>query len=78
LAGKVPWDDRDTNDVTKKKDAEQSAEQLAGVKLVRLAKEQGLSLTGPDELLKLVTTIVINVPINRATRHWDTEGPPTG
>jgi hypothetical protein len=40
------------NDVTKKKEAEQSAEQLAAVELVRLAKEQGLSLTGPDGLLK--------------------------
>lgn len=49
------------NDVTKKKDAEQSAEQQAGVKLVRLAKlrEKGPSLTRPDGLLKLVTTIVI-------------------
>jgi putative transposase len=30
----------------KKKQAEQSAEQQAAAKLVRLAKEQGLSLTG--------------------------------
>ena len=33
--------------VTKKKAAEQSAEQQAAVELVRLAQEQGLSLTGP-------------------------------
>ena len=33
------------DDVTKKK-AEQSAEQHAAVELVRLAEEQGLSLTG--------------------------------
>jgi uncharacterized membrane protein len=26
----------------------------------------------------LLTTIVINVPINRATGHWDTERPPGG
>lgn len=35
------------DDVTKKKQAEQSAEQQAAVELVRLAQEQGLSLTGP-------------------------------
>lgn len=35
------------NDVAKKQ-AEQSAEQKAAVELVRLAQEQGLSLTGPD------------------------------
>jgi putative transposase len=34
--------------VTKKKQAEQSAEQRAAAELVRLAQEQGLSLTGPD------------------------------
>ena len=33
--------------VTKKKQAEQSAEQQAAAELVRLAHEQGLSLTGP-------------------------------
>jgi hypothetical protein len=36
------------NDVAKKKDVEQSAEQQAAAELVRLAKEQGRSLTGPD------------------------------
>ena len=35
------------DDVAKKKQAEQSAEQQAAVELVRLAQEQGLSLTGP-------------------------------
>jgi hypothetical protein len=35
------------DDVTKKKAAEQSAEAQAAVELVRLANEQGLSLTGP-------------------------------
>jgi putative transposase len=43
----------------KKKDAEQSAEQQAAAELVRLAKEQGLSLTGPDGLLKQLTKTVI-------------------
>ena len=38
--------------VTKKKADEQSAEQQAAVELVRLARERGLSLTGPDGLLK--------------------------
>ena len=37
-------------DVAKKK-PEPSAEQQAATELVRLAKEQGLSLTGPDGLL---------------------------
>jgi hypothetical protein len=41
--------------VSKKKAAEQSAEQRAAVELVRLAQEQGLSLTGPDGLLKQLT-----------------------
>lgn len=26
----------------------------------------------------LITTIAVNVPINRATGHWDTEHPPPG
>src|SRR5690242_7523455 len=43
----------------KKKQAEQSAEQQAAAELVRLAKEQGLSLTGPDGLLKQLTKTVI-------------------
>jgi putative transposase len=40
------------NDVVNKKTAEQTAEQRAAADLVRLAREQGLSLTGPDGLLK--------------------------
>ena len=46
------------NDVVKKRDSEQSAEQRAAAELVRLAKEQGLSLTGPDGLLKQLTKTV--------------------
>jgi putative transposase len=38
---------------------EQSAEQQAAAELVRMAKEQGLSLTGPDGLLKQLTRTVI-------------------
>ena len=43
----------------KKKLADQSAEQQAAAELVRVAKEQGLSLTGPDGLLKQLTKTVI-------------------
>ena len=35
-----------------KKKPQPSAEETAARELVRLAKEQGLSLTGPDGLLK--------------------------
>jgi hypothetical protein len=47
------------NDVAKKKEAEQSAEQQAAAELIRLAKERGLSLTGPDGLLKQLTKSVL-------------------
>ena len=43
----------------KKKQVEQTPEQQAAAELVRLAKEQGLSLTGPDGLLKQLTKTVI-------------------
>ena len=36
------------DDVAKKKQADASAEAQAAAALVRLAQEQGLSLTGPD------------------------------
>jgi hypothetical protein len=39
----------------RKQSAAVSAEQQAAAELVRLAKEQGLSLTGPDGLLKQLT-----------------------
>lgn len=45
------------NDVMKKKRAEESAEAQVAAELVRLAKEQGLSLTGPDGLLKQLMKI---------------------
>ncbi|MFF1946003.1 hypothetical protein ACFVWF_28110 [Rhodococcus qingshengii] len=41
-------------DVTKKR-AVPSAKAAAAAELVRLAKEQGLSLTGPDGLLRQFT-----------------------
>jgi transposase-like protein len=52
------------DDVAKKKQAEQSAEAQAAVELVRLAKEQGLSLTGPGGLLKQLTKTVIETALN--------------
>jgi putative transposase len=52
------------DDVAKKKQAEQSAEAQAAVELVRLAKERGLSLTGPDGLLKQLTKTVIETALN--------------
>src|SRR5271163_4218815 len=56
--------------VTKKKPAEQSAEQQAAAELVRLAQEQGLSLTGPDGLLKQLTKAVLETALNEEmTEH---------
>src|ERR1700752_2932873 len=56
--------------VTKKKPAEESAEQQAAAELVRLAQEQGLSLTGPDGLLKQFTKTVLETALNEEmTEH---------
>ena len=56
-------------DVTKKR-AEPSAEAAAAAELVRLAKEQGLSLTGPDGLLKQFTKTVLETALNEEmTEH---------
>ncbi len=52
------------DDVAKKKAAEQTAEQQAAVELVRLAREQGLSLTGPGGLLKQLTKTVLETSLN--------------
>ncbi|MFC4587233.1 IS256 family transposase, partial [Sphaerisporangium corydalis] len=47
------------DDVTARKNKpEPSAEAQAAAELVRLAKEQGLSLTGPEGLLKQFTKTV--------------------
>lgn len=67
------------NDVTNKKQAEQSAEQQAAVELVRLAQEQGLSLTGPDGLLKQLTKTVLETALNEEmTEHlgYEKHDPP--
>ena len=56
--------------VTKKKAAVASAEQQAAVELVRLAQEQGLSLAGPDGLLKQLTKTVLEAALNEEmTEH---------
>ena len=58
------------SDMTVKKKPEPSAEELAAKELVRLAKEQGLSLTGPDGLLKQVTRNVLETALNEEmTEH---------
>jgi putative transposase len=69
------------NDVTKKKPAAESAEQQAARELVRRAREQGLSLTGPDGLLKQLTKTVLETALNEEmTEHLGHEkhSPPTG
>ena len=50
-------------DVTRKK-PEPSAEQAAAEELVRRAREQGLSLTGPDGLLKQLTKMVLETALD--------------
>jgi hypothetical protein len=65
--------------VTKKKQVKQSAEQQAAAELVRLAQEQGLSLTGPDGLLKQLTKTVLETALNEEmTEHlgYEKHDPP--
>ena len=52
------------DEMAKRKPAEVSAEQQAAVELVRMAKEKGLSLTGPDGLLKLLTKSVMETALS--------------
>ena len=55
---------------TKKESAEESAELVAARELVRRAKEQGLSLTGPGGLLKQLTKTVLEAALNEElTEH---------
>ena len=49
--------------VPKKNKPEPSAEELAAKELVRMAREQGLSLTGPDGLLKQLTKSVLETAL---------------
>ncbi|AYF26668.1 IS256 family transposase [Micromonospora tulbaghiae] len=59
------------NDQTgRKRQPEPSAEAKAAAELVRAAKEQGLSLTGPDGLLKQLTKTVLETALNEEmTEH---------
>jgi len=57
-------------DMPAKKKPDPSAEEVAAQELVRLAKEQGLSLTGPDGLLKQFTKSVLETALNEEmTEH---------
>lgn len=59
-----------TLDVVPKKKPEPSAEELAAKEWVRLARSQGLSLTGPDGLLKQFTKSVLETALNEEmTEH---------
>src|SRR3954468_11377799 len=59
-----------TLDVVPKKKPEPSAEETAAKELVRQAREQGLSLTGPDGLLKQFTKSVLETALNEErTEH---------
>ena len=59
------------DDVTPRKNRpEPSAEEQAAAELVRLAREQGLSLTGPDGLLKQLTKTVLETALaEEMTEH---------
>ena len=60
-------------DVTKKKQ-EPTAEAIAAEEMVRRAREQGLSLTGPDGLLKQLTKTVLETALNQElTEHLGRE-----
>ena len=57
-------------DVTKKSRPEPTAEEQAAEEMVRRAREQGLSLTGPDGLLKQLTKTVLETALNQEmTEH---------
>ena len=67
--GLIPDESPRLETVTKKK-PEPSAEQAAAEELVRRAREQGLSLTGPDGLLKQLTKVVIETALDQdLTEH---------
>jgi putative transposase len=58
------------SDVTKKIKQEPTAEEAAAREMVRRAREQGLSLTGPDGLLKQLTKTVLETALNEEmTEH---------
>jgi transposase-like protein len=53
------------DDVTKKSKREPTAEEKVAEELVARAREQGLSLTGPDGLLKQLTKTVLETALNQ-------------
>ena len=58
------------SNMTAKNKPEPSAEEVAARELVRLAKERGLSLTGPDGLLRQFTKSVLETALNEEmTEH---------
>ena len=62
--------DATLEDVTKKTKREPTAEERAAEEMVRQAREQGLSLTGPDGLLKQLTKTVLETALNQElTEH---------
>src|SRR6516225_11103873 len=57
-------------DVTKRIRREPTAEEKIAEELVRRAREQGVSLTGPDGLLKQLTKTVLETALNEElTEH---------
>jgi putative transposase len=58
------------DDVSRKIRQEPTAEQLAAEELVRRAREQGLSLTGPDGLLKQLTKTVLETALNQELTEY--------
>ena len=59
-----------TLDAVTKKKAEPTAEEKVAEELVRRAREQGLSLTGPDGLLKQLTKTVLETALSQElTEH---------
>jgi putative transposase len=60
----------ETLETVSKRKPEPTAEQVAAEELVRRAREQGLSLTGPDGLLKQLTKVVIETALDQElTEH---------
>jgi len=58
------------DDVTKTSKREPTAEERAAEEMVARAREQGLSLTGPDGLLKQLTKTVLETALNQElTEH---------
>ncbi len=58
------------SDMTTKRKPDPTTEEVAARELVRLAQEQGLSLTGPDGLLKQFTKTVLETALNEEmTEH---------